>query len=275
MPFVADDLGAWLVGLLADAGRKKLTALALGSEQQWALRKAATAAVQSSAVELRPDDAEQASQLARVVDQVFTAPVPGVPLAGDVTMLEELSAGIAGQLAVLDDASLTGKGQSSAAVEGLTAAAMAETLTGQLIREIVVRGSRGGPLEPLAAQLNHDVNHLQGQRLEGMVGQLANEVRDALARLDTSQPAGVKHSLPLLLVAAGDHPDRLRSEAAWAHLCAVAPIPASSGKTARRRLNPAGDRQANHALSRIVITRMSSYPPTRAYGAPPRACRRR
>ena len=69
----------------------------------------------------------------------------------------------------------------------------------------------------------------------------------------------------LLLVAAGDHPDRLRSEAAWAHLCAVAPIPASSGKTARRRLNPAGDRQANHALWRIVITRMSSHPPTRAY----------
>jgi transposase len=69
----------------------------------------------------------------------------------------------------------------------------------------------------------------------------------------------------LLLVAAGDHPERLRSEAAWAHLCAVAPIPASSGKAVRRRLNPAGDRQANHALWRIVITRMSSHPPTRAY----------
>ena len=62
----------------------------------------------------------------------------------------------------------------------------------------------------------------------------------------------------LLLVTAGDHPERLRSEAAWAHLCAAAPIPASSGKTKRHRLNPAGDRQANHALWRIVITRMSS-----------------
>jgi transposase len=70
----------------------------------------------------------------------------------------------------------------------------------------------------------------------------------------------------LLLVAAGDHPERLRSEAAWAHLCAAAPIPASSGKTTgRHRLNPAGDRQANHALWRIVITRMSSHPPTQAY----------
>jgi len=68
-----------------------------------------------------------------------------------------------------------------------------------------------------------------------------------------------------LLVAAGDHPERLRSEAAWAHLCGSAPIPASSGKVVRRRLNPAGDRQANHALWRIVLTRMSSEPRTRAY----------
>ena len=69
----------------------------------------------------------------------------------------------------------------------------------------------------------------------------------------------------LLLVAAGDHPERLRSEAAWAHLCAAAPIPASSGKVTRHRLNPGGDRQANHALWRIVITRMGSDPATRAY----------
>jgi transposase len=69
----------------------------------------------------------------------------------------------------------------------------------------------------------------------------------------------------LLLIAAGDHPERLRSEAAWAHLCGVAPIPASSGKVTRRRLNPGGNREANHALWRIVITRMGSHPATRAY----------
>ena len=69
----------------------------------------------------------------------------------------------------------------------------------------------------------------------------------------------------LLLIAAGDHPERLRSEAAWAHLCAAAPIPASSGKTIRHRLNPGGDRQAGHALWRIVFTRMGSDPATRAY----------
>jgi transposase len=71
----------------------------------------------------------------------------------------------------------------------------------------------------------------------------------------------------LLLITAGDHPGRLRSEAAWAHLCGTAPIPASSGKVTRHRLNRGGDREANHALWRIVITRMSSHPATRAYVA--------
>jgi hypothetical protein len=58
-----------------------------------------------------------------------------------------------------------------------------------------------------------------------------------------------------LLVTAGDNPGRLRSEAAWAHLCGTAPIPASSGKVTRWRLNRGGDRQANCALRGIVITR--------------------
>jgi len=69
----------------------------------------------------------------------------------------------------------------------------------------------------------------------------------------------------ILLVAAGDNTQRLRNEAAWAHLCGVAPIEASSGKTVRHRLNRGGDRQANHALWRIVITRMSADARTKTY----------
>ena len=69
----------------------------------------------------------------------------------------------------------------------------------------------------------------------------------------------------LLLIAAGDHPGRLRSEAAWAHLCGAARISASSGKVTRYRLNSGGDCQANHALWRIAFTRMGSDPATRAY----------
>ncbi len=52
----------------------------------------------------------------------------------------------------------------------------------------------------------------------------------------------------VLLVAAGDNPERLPSEAAFAHLCGVAPIPASSGKTTRHRLNRGGNQEANWAL---------------------------
>ena len=70
-----------------------------------------------------------------------------------------------------------------------------------------------------------------------------------------------------LLVAAGDNPQRLKSEGSWAHLCGVAPLPASTGKTTRHRLNRGGDRQANSALYRIVLTRMSNDPETRRYVA--------
>jgi transposase len=70
-----------------------------------------------------------------------------------------------------------------------------------------------------------------------------------------------------LLVTAGDNPGRLRSEAAWAHLCGTAPIPASSGKVTRYRLNRGGDRQANRALWGIVITRLGNDPRTKAYMA--------
>jgi transposase len=68
-----------------------------------------------------------------------------------------------------------------------------------------------------------------------------------------------------LLVTAGDNPDRLHSERSWAHLCGVTPIPASSGKVTRYRLNRGGDRNANSALYRIVLTRMSSHDETRTY----------
>jgi transposase len=68
-----------------------------------------------------------------------------------------------------------------------------------------------------------------------------------------------------LLVTAGDNPDRLRTEAAFSHLCGVSPIPASSGRTDRHRLNRGGDRQANCALYRVVLSRLRWDPRTIAY----------
>ena len=73
------------------------------------------------------------------------------------------------------------------------------------------------------------------------------------------------HTAALLLAAAGDNAGRITTEAKFAHLCGVAPIPASSGKTVRYRLNLGGNRQANHALWRIVFTRMSTEERTRVY----------
>ena len=100
--------------------------------------------------------------------------------------------------------------------------------------------------------------------------QLSEEVRDLGAEVErltrSIAPALVKafgvgpDTAATLLVAAGSNPDRLRSEAAFASLCGVNPIPASSGKTNRHRLNRGGDRQANAALYRIVLVRLCHDP---------------
>jgi hypothetical protein len=172
--FVVDDLLGWLVGLVADAGRKKLVTLVLGTDQERALRKAAEAAVEATAVQLTPS-AGQADQLATVVGEAFRGR-RGVALAGQGTLLEALQAGVAARLAVQDDPHATETGRSSLEQLGVPGGVLAQTLAGHLVHEITVRGARGGPLTPLADQLNHDMTHLQGQRLEGMLAQVIGMV---------------------------------------------------------------------------------------------------
>lgn len=72
-------------------------------------------------------------------------------------------------------------------------------------------------------------------------------------------------SAAALLICAGDNPDRIHHANAFAMITGTAPIPASSGKTHRYRLNRGGDRQANAALHRIIIVRLKTHPETRAY----------
>jgi transposase len=74
-----------------------------------------------------------------------------------------------------------------------------------------------------------------------------------------------------LLVAAGDNPARMRTEASFAALCGSSPVEASSGKTVRHRLNRGGNRQANNALWRIVMVRLTCHRATREYAARRRA----
>lgn len=71
----------------------------------------------------------------------------------------------------------------------------------------------------------------------------------------------------ILLVAAGDNPERLRNESAFAAMCGVAPVQASSGMTVRHRLNRSGNRQANHALWRIATNRLIYDEETKIYAA--------
>jgi len=75
------------------------------------------------------------------------------------------------------------------------------------------------------------------------------------------------NSAAQLLLTAGDNPERLKSEASFAALCGVSPVPASSGKTTRHRLNRGGDRAANSALHIIAIGRLRLDTKTREYVA--------
>jgi transposase len=99
------------------------------------------------------------------------------------------------------------------------------------------------------------------QRLDALLAELVIKTAPSLL---TMHGVGVD-TAATLLVTAGDNPQRLRDEAAWAHLCGVAPIEASSGKVTRYRLNRGGDRQANSALWGIVITRLRSDRRTQTY----------
>src|SRR6266508_3556201 len=113
------------------------------------------------------------------------------------------------------------------------------------------------------ATLGRRVLALDGekQRLDILLAELVAGTAPSLLNL---HGVGVD-TAATLLVAAGDNPSRLRGEAAWAHLCGVAPLEASSGKVTRYRLNRGGDRQANSALWGIVITRLRHDPRTQAY----------
>ena len=151
-----------------------------------------------------------------------------------------------------------------------------EQLRGLTSAKLVQTSSRLRPGDDLAQPLNatkyamreiaqrHEFLTAQLKRLDATLGALVAAAAPALvARFAIStDTAGA------LLVAAGDHPERLRNESSFAHLCGVAPLPCSSGKTAGRyRLNRGGNRQANNALWRIVLVRMGHEQRTKDYVA--------
>jgi transposase len=119
------------------------------------------------------------------------------------------------------------------------------------------------------------ITRLALRELSQRVGQLDRQletVKTRLKRITTAvapelvaRPGVGPDTASTLLVVAGDNPQRLTSEPSFAALCGTNPIPASSGKTVRYRLNRGGDRQANSALWRIAIVRLSTPGPSRNY----------
>ena len=188
MVFVADVFASWLLEQLADAGRSRLTRFFLGDEQERALRAAASAAIRLTSEDLCSKDALRAEQMAMVIDQVFDASPPTASTVREGTLIQALQAEMVAQLAPLGDADLTGTGRSSADLLGVPVAVLKEELFGHLLREIMTHGARGGPLEPLASQLSHDLIYLQGLRVEGKIDELTHVAEKALQEIGYRLP---------------------------------------------------------------------------------------
>jgi transposase len=99
--------------------------------------------------------------------------------------------------------------------------------------------------------------------LDAMIGAIVEELAPSLVARNSIG----RESAAQLLLTAGDNVDRIRSESSFAALCGVSPVPASSGKVIRHRLNRGGDRAANSALHVIAIGRLRTEPRTKAYVA--------
>lgn len=156
-----------------------------------------------------------------------------------------------------------------------TPAAVREPLrslsTTELIRRLAA-GRPGADLTDPATAVKRALKRLakRHQHLSEEIAEADAELRTLIAHTAPgllALPGVGTETAGQLLVTAGDNPERLVSEAAFAHLCAAAPVPASSGRTDRHRLNRAGDRQANRALHTIVVVRMRHDQRTRDYVA--------
>ena len=142
--------------------------------------------------------------------------------------------------------------------------------TGELVRTCArLRGSERQPLEHHATVL---VLRSTARRVLACEAEAA-EHEELLAVLVAKlapqllEPVGVGVVTAARVLASWSHRGRLRSEAAFAALAGVAPVPASSGQVVRHRLNRSGDRQLNRALHTIVLTRLRIDPTTQAYAA--------
>ena len=143
-----------------------------------------------------------------------------------------------------------------------------KTLTKTALAELAGRELGAG------ARRDHAVRHAEVRRLALALSQARQQLKDnrtqLLAIVNDIAPGltsrfGVGPVSAAQSIVSFSHPGRCRNEAAFAALGGTSPIPASSGKTVRHRLNRGGDRALNRAIHAIALTRMRSCPRTRAY----------
>jgi transposase len=210
-----------------------------------------------------PIDAQAAAKAVQAGD------VTVVPKAGDATVEMIRSLRVARATAV------KARTQAINALKALLVTAPAELreqLPGLSAATLVrqAAGLRPGPLDDptAAAKLALRTLARRHQALSAEIATLNTELDRLVARAAPGLVArfGVgPHRAAALLVAAGDNPKRLRSDACFSMLCGSSPIQASSGKITRHRPNRGGDRQANAALHRIVVVRLRWHQPTKDY----------
>ena len=174
------------------------------------------------------------------------------------------------------DTAVKARTQAMVALKALIVAAPAalrerlERLGGRMALVRHLAGSRPGPLTSTTASAKAGLRALARRWLALDEEVKAHDVhlerltRERAPALVQAHGMGAGTAAAMLLLV-GDNPERIRSEAAFAKLCGACPIPASSGRTTRHRLNRGGDRRANAALYRVVVTRMRGYQPTLDY----------
>ena len=210
-----------------------------------------------------PIDAESAAR------SVLAGTAVGTPKSGtgNVEMIRMLK--------IARDSAIKARSQAMSQMKSLLVtlpAELRETLDDLPVSKLARRcaGFRPGEVSTITSAAKFTLRSIarRRQQLSDEISALDSE----LARLtEETAPELVQafgmgpNTAATLLVTAGDNPERLRSKSAFAALCGVSPIPASSGKTNRHRLNRGGDRRANSALHQIVIVRLKSDERTRSY----------
>ncbi len=181
------------------------------------------------------------------------------------------------QIKIAKDTSVSARTQAMVTLKTLIVTAPAELreqLEGLSKMALIDRCAalRPGPLTSPLAAAKHALREL-ARRWQQLNAEAKNHERHLAELTQAAAPdlvaafgIGADTAAEMLIVA-GDNPERIRSEAAFAKLCGACPIPASSGRTTRHRLNRGGHRQANAALYRTVIVRMRFHQPTIAYVA--------